>query len=141
MKANDNLLSENVLLPLPPLPEAKTDMDVYVRFMRHLRHVANSRMEIKVLTAIQFVADMMDLPDADIAKMLVDVGLRAPRMAFPATYLEYADNALMRDDWETGAASEALKDLHAHWCRIGEDRFAGFKRYYPTLADDLFTRA
>lgn len=141
MKANDNLPTERVLLPLPPFsPQAKFEMDVYARFMRHLRHVANSRDDIKVLSAIQFVADMMDVQDDEIAKVLVDHGLRAPRVAFPATYLEFIDNSLMRNEWEPGAASEAIKELRDHWGRIGEDRFAGFKRYYPTLADDIFTR-
>ena len=143
MKANDNLPTNNdrVLLPLPPLTaEAKFEMDVYARFMRHLRHVANSRDDIKVLSAIQFVADMMDVQDDEIAKVLVDHGLRAPRVSFPANYLEYVDNALMRDDWETGAASAPLKDLREHWGRIGEDRFAAFKRYYPSISEDMFTR-
>ena len=142
MKANDNLPTNNerVLLPLPPSLDAKFEMDVYARFMRHLRHVANSREDIKVLSAIQFVADMMDAQDDEIARVLVDQGLRAPRVSFPANYLEFADNALMRDDWEAGAASTSLKDLRDHWGRIGEDRFAAFKRYYPTLSEDLFTR-
>lgn len=141
MKANDNLIIERVLLPLPPLsPEARVEMDVYARFMRHLRHVANSRMEIKVLSAIQFVSDMMDMPDAEIAKILVDQGLKAPRIAYPAAYLEFADNALMREDWEAGAANAALKELRDHWGQIGEDRFAAFKRYYPSLTEEMFTR-
>lgn len=143
MKANDNLSTNNerVLLPLPPVSvEAKFEMDIYARFMRHLRHVANSREDIKVLSAIQFVADMMDVQDDEIAKVLVDHGLRAPRVAFPANYLEYVDNALMRDDWEHGAASSSLKELREHWGSIGEDRFAAFKRYYPSIAEDMFTR-
>ncbi len=145
MKANDNLPVERVTLPVPALshstsPDSKFEMDAYARFMRHLRHVANSRDEIKVLSAIQFVADMMDVQDAEIAKILVDQGLRAPRMALPATYLEFADNALMREDWEAGSASSSLKELRDHWNSIGEDRFAGFKRYYPSLAEDLFSR-
>lgn len=141
MKANDNLPVERVCFPLPPVsPDAKLEMDVYARFMRHMRHVANSRDEIKVLSAIQFVADMLDLEDAAVARIMVDHGLRAPRIAFPAAYLEFADNALMRDDWEVGAASDSLKDLQSHWGRIGEDRFAAFKRYYPAISEDLLTR-
>jgi len=143
MKANDNLptTTERVLLPLPPLaPEAKTEMEIYMRFMRHLRHVANSREDIKILSAIQFTADMMDLQDAEIAKTLVDLGLRAPRLAFPATYLEFTDSAAMREDWEIGSASQTVKELQDHWGKIGEDRFAAIKRYYPSLTEDLFTR-
>ena len=141
MKANDNLLSESVILPIPEInADAKTDMEIYARFMRHLRTVANSRMEIKVLTSIQFVADMLDLPDAQITKALVDMGLRAPRMALPSDYLDHADACLMREDWEVGAANPALKSLQSHWNTIGEDKFAAFRRFYPSLVPDAFER-
>ena len=51
-----------IALPLPPSSTASNaeEMDVYARFMRHLRHVPNNRMEIKILSAIQFTADMLD---------------------------------------------------------------------------------
>ncbi|MBL8638085.1 MAG: hypothetical protein JNN09_06275 [Alphaproteobacteria bacterium] len=139
MKANDNKLeTEKVILPMPPLSrEARYEMDVYARFMRHLRCVPSSRMEIKVLSAVQYVADMMDAADGEIAKTLVDLGLRAPRMAFPVEYIDFVDNALMREDWEVGSASASIKELQAHWGRIGEDRLAGFRRYYPALAENF----
>lgn len=145
MKANDNLLTDRVVLPVPEIrdmnhADARHEMEIYTRFMRHLRNVANSRMEIKILTSIQFVADMMDLPDSQVAKTLVDLGLRAPRIALPSDYLDHADACLMRDDWEIGAANSALKSLQNHWGRIGEDRFAAFRRFYPTLAENIFSR-
>ena len=134
MKANDNLTCDKVLLPVPEAEgQSNLEMEIYARFMRHLRNVANSRMEIKVLTSIQFVADMMDLTDAQVSKTLVDMGLRAPRMALPGDYLDHADACLMRDDWEIGAANTALKSLQNHWFRIGEDKFAAFKKFYPSL--------
>ncbi len=137
MKANDNSLTESVVLPVPEIhmaTAAKNEMEIYARFMRHLRIVPNSRMEIKILASIQFVADMLDLPDAQVTKALVDMGLRAPRMALPGDYLDHADACLMRDDWDIGAANAALKSLQDHWGRIGEDRFAAFRKFYPTLA-------
>lgn len=125
---------KNITLPLPPEGAYDaSEMDVYARFMRHLRHVPSSRLEIKVLSAIQFTADMMGHSDAHIAKLLVDLGLRAPRMAFPADFLEYADNALMREDWEVGAPSRGLSELQTYWAQIGEDQFAAFKRQYSLL--------
>jgi len=134
MKANDNLSPELVELPIPEInTHSNSDMEIYARFMRHLRHVANSRMEIKVLSSIQFVSDMLDLSDAQVTKTLVDMGLRAPRMALPTEYLDHADACLMRDDWEIGAANNALKALHSHWCKIGEDKFAAFRKFYPSL--------
>ena len=140
MKANDNLLIESVILPIPETNATKDDMEIYARFMRHLRIVANSRMEIKVLASIQFVADMLDLNDSQVTKTLVDMGLRAPRMALPSDYLDHADTCLMRDDWEVGAANSALKSLQDHWAKIGEDRFAAFRRFYPTLAENIFIK-
>lgn len=135
MKANDNCLSDRIVLPVPEVSahDNKMDMEIYARFMRHLRTVANSRMEIKVLASIQFVADMLDLPDSQVAKTLVDMGLRSPRMALPTEFLDHADASLMRDDWEVGAANPALKSLQEHWGKIGEDRFAAFRKFYPSL--------
>ena len=136
--------TDRVELPLPPryqeTAEAKMEMEIYARFMRHLRLIHNSRMEIKVLGAIQYVADMMDIQDGQVAKTLVDLGLRAPRMAFPAVYLEYADCASLRSPWDVAAPNKSLRELHEFWGRIGEDRFAAFQRSYPLLSEELFCR-
>ena len=131
--------ANRIALPLPPQSLFETaDMDVYVRFMRHLRCVPNSKEDIKILSAIQFTSDMMDYSDAHIAKILVDLGLRAPRMAFPADFLTFVDAALMRSDWEVGGASTALRELKDHWDAIGEDKFAAFRREYDVLTEGTF---
>lgn len=116
-------------LPLPPpsTEERKDDMAIYARFMRHLRHVPNSRVEIKILSAIQFTADMMDLSDAHVAKVLVDLGLRAPRVAFPADFLSFIDQALMRSPLDIGGPNAQMVELRDFWNSIGEDKFAAFK--------------
>ncbi len=132
---------ERINLPAPPCdPQARAEMDIYVRFIRHLRHVPNTRADIKILSAIQFIADMTDHSDAHVAKVLVDLGLRAPRMAFPAEFLEYADQALMREKWELGGPSNTLLALKNHWNRIGEDRLHGIRRRLSILDDLLTTR-
>ena len=107
-----------VVLPLPPqISCAGDDMEIYGRFMRYLRHVPNSRVDIKILSAIQFTADMMNYSDAQVAKILVDMGLLAPRMAFPADFLTYADAALMRSGWVVGGPTAGLINLKNHWDR------------------------
>jgi hypothetical protein len=111
------------------------DAAVYSRFMRHLYCVPNRRMEIKILSAIQFTADMIGHSDAHVSKVLVDMGLRAPRMAFPAEFLRYADQALMRTGWEVGAPSPGLIELRAHWDAIGDDKFAAFRGDYAPRAE------
>ena len=135
MTQTDTAKTTTIALPLPPEMSADNEMGVYAKFMQHLRHVPNSRMEIKVLSAIQFTADMMDHSDAHVAKLLIELGLRAPRMAFPAEFLTFADQALMRNDWDVGGPTSALYELQEYWNVSGEDKFAAFKGDYPLLSE------
>lgn len=123
----------NTELPIAPSMDAAAEMEIYARFMGHLRHVPNSRMDIKVLSAIQFTADMMDYTDAQVSKILVDLGLRASRAALPADFLKFTDAALMRSDWDVGGPSAALHDLKSYWDRTGEDKFAAFRGGHSLL--------
>lgn len=122
--------SDRIVLPLPPShgEEARFEMEVYARFMRHLRHVPNSRMEIKILSAIHFTSDIMDTSDALVSKTLADLGLRAPRKAFPMTFLDFVDKSTMRSGWDLGSPPASVSALKRHWDEIGEDRFATLMR-------------
>lgn len=143
LKSNDNTATGGgtMVLPLPPTDrDATAEMEIYARFMRHLRMVPSSRAEIKVLSAIQFTADMMDIGDALVAKTLVDLGLRAPRRALPAAYLDHVDRSLMRSGWDVGGPSAATLSLKEYWDGIGEDPFAPFRRDYPRVHEPVTTR-
>lgn len=120
---NTQTISERVILPLPPTmgQDTRFEMEVYARFMRHMRSVPHSRMEIKILSSIQFTADMMDTSDALITKTLADLGLRAPRRAFPVTFLDFVDKSVMRMNRDTGTPPPSVVKLHSHWKKIGED--------------------
>lgn len=126
-----------VVLPLPPqsLASETDEHAFYAWFMRHLRQVPNSRMEIKILSAIQFTADLLGYSDAHVSKALVDMGLRAPRLAFPSDFLSFADSCLMRSGWDVGGPSASLLDLKRHWDSIGEDKFAAFRGDYSLLSE------
>ena len=65
---------------------------------------------------------MMDYTDAQITKMLVDMGLRVGRDGLPADYLDFADASLMRSGWDIGGPSKGLAELKAFWDEIGEDK-------------------
>lgn len=130
---------ERIVLPVPSLDISEKDAQaIYAKFMRHLRHVPNSRTEIKVLSAIQFTADMLNYSDAHVSKILVDLGLRASRMAFPAEFLRFTDNALMRSGWDVGGPTPALVDLKRHWDHIGEDKFAFVNLDCGFVQEDAF---
>lgn len=128
--------TERTVLPLPPSPgkEARFEMEVYARFMRHLRQVPNNRMDIKILSSIQFTADVMDTSDALVARTLVDMGLLAPRAALPVSFLDFVDNCFRRAVWDgrMELPQAALVELKRHWDRIGENGAVGpggWKRY------------
>lgn len=121
LKSNDNFTSSNIQLPLPPegtatdVMKSSVEMEIYARFMRHLRLVPNGKAEIKVLSAIQFTADMLDMGDAIVSKTLVDMGLRAPRHSFPAEYLNFIDSAMQRNNWQVGSPSNNSIALEKYW--------------------------
>jgi len=130
--------SSDIVLPqFPDLDTAQRsdDQDIYVRFMRHLRAVPNSQPVVKVLSAIQFTADFLGYNDAQVAKTLVDMGLRAPRRALPAEFLEYVDQALMRLDWQVGGAPQSVQHLADYWHVLGEDPFIRARREHVLLEE------
>ena len=59
-------------------------------------------------------------------------------MAFPADFLKFMDQAMMRDGWEVGAPSEGMRELKSYWDCTGEDKFAPFKGDYPLLEARVF---
>lgn len=120
----------HILLPLPPLEaideNAKFEMDIYVRFMRCLRSVSNLRRETAILTSLQFVSDMMEMPIKEVVEILVDLGLRAPRTAFPESYVKLIDQSTMQDIYDVRCADFPLRDLRHHWFAIADDKFHSF---------------
>ena len=95
-------------------------------FYQCLREATHSRPDVCVLQAIQRTADITMNSDAYVAKILVEKGLRAPRMAFPGEYLDHVITALARHPHHMGSASETDRDLYAHWLSIGDDPFEEF---------------
>ncbi|PZO89089.1 MAG: hypothetical protein DI626_00035 [Micavibrio aeruginosavorus] len=72
------------------------------------------------MSAIQFTADMLDMNEAYVSKTLADMGLRAPRRAFPEAYLSHVSEALTRANWEVGGPSASTIDMKRFWDDIGD---------------------
>ncbi len=145
-------LADQIILPMPPAltdlaagQDTRFEMEIYARFMRHLRDVPNSRAEIKILASIQFTADMMDIGEELVAKILVDLGLRAPRRAFPCGFLDFFDKCMLRRSWglqdvngDLSGPPAAVLALKDHWDVIGEARFGSLPIQYAVFNEGLF---
>lgn len=130
--------ASHIILPNPEEDNVATpEREVCIRFLRHLSAVPNSSLNIKILSSIQFTADFQGYSDAHTSKVLVDHGLRAPRAAFSADYLEHVDKALMRDSWEVGSPTRPTQALAQYWIANGEDIFEGVDRSYPLLDETI----
>ena len=108
---------------LPFTTHSHSDSDeraLYEHFMKHMQNVPHNRLEIRILSTIHFTADTFGYSDAYVARILVDCGLRAPRMAFPQDFLSFADNSLKRSRFEQNSPSRSLTELQNHWIKIGE---------------------
>ena len=120
--SSSSCLDERIIWPMPPAPDRirPSEIDLYVRFMRHVRAAIITRPEMRVLSALQFVADVTGLEDSEVALQLVEMGLRAPRAAFPASFLAALDPIGHQAVFGGGAIGAGVADLLAHWKLIGE---------------------
>lgn len=65
-------------------------------------------------------AEFLSMGEDAVAKILVDLGLRAPQMAFPASFLRFCDQTLKRAAGEMTSSLQIVKALYRHWMAIGE---------------------
>ncbi|PCK00367.1 MAG: hypothetical protein COA45_00875 [Zetaproteobacteria bacterium] len=133
--------TDKITLPHPDRAHVMPEQwSIYTRFIGHMRHVPVSRMEIKILSAIQFTADMIDISDAHTAKELVDMGLRAPRIAFPIEFLDYMDSALLRCGFDIGAPSKEMIELRDQWFTYKEQpNFTSFRHVHHIIKEDILS--
>jgi len=111
---------------LPHLTD-QTDSDrqeIYMAFIRALRDAPHRRMEVRVLCAIHAAADATGNSDAYATRVLVDLGLRAPRLALPGDFLEHADTHLLRGQPGPVPVPQSYIDLAGHWQALGDGLYA-----------------
>lgn len=93
--------------------------DLYEHFIFHIRNSNVHLMELRIFEAIQSAAVNMGISNAFAAATLVDLGLRAPRKAFPASFLDYADKA--RAAGRSHETAPSLMALNDHWYVLREN--------------------
>jgi hypothetical protein len=112
-----------VILPCLPEHAGPTERDIYMSFIRAVREGPSRRMEVRILTAIHRAADQTDNSDAYVSRVLTDLGLMAPRLAFPGDFLDHIDANLVRSRPLRSVPASYLALAH-HWAAIGEDLYA-----------------
>lgn len=113
-----------IILPCLPESAGKYERDIYMAFIHALREGPHRRMEVRILTSIHRAADATDNSDAYVSRVLADMGLMAPRLAFPGDFLDHVDASLIRERPLMGSVPAAYTALASHWRAIGEDLYA-----------------
>lgn len=129
--SNEDL--SDYILPISSANRESFEAQICQRFLRSLREVFSGRMDLKILVSIRNVAQDMNCSEAHVSKILVDYGLRAPRSAFPQSFLKHIDEAMHMKPIMIGAASYSYKDLYDHW-RVVEGH-GHIKTAYSYAAD------
>lgn len=77
-------------MPLPP-HESSPDYPYYQAFLHSMNRSEGVSIADKIAQAIDMTADFTQTSSAHIARLLVDYGLRAPRNAFPPSFVQFIE--------------------------------------------------
>lgn len=116
--------------------------EIVQMFHHCYRESVQNRSEIKILSSIHMVADISGHGDAYVAKLLVDHGLRAPRLAFPQDFLDHVDQSCLRQGRNHfSTLSGTYRSLTDFWVRCGDDIFAFLRQTYKQPSIPSFLNA
>lgn len=77
-------------MPLPP-HENSPDYPYYQAFLHSMNRTDGASIAHKIAQSIELTANFTQTSPAHIARLLVDYGLRAPRHAFPDSFVSFID--------------------------------------------------
>lgn len=120
---NTSRKATRIILPCLPESAGGIEREIHLAFFKSFREGPHRRMETRILTAIHRAADVTDNSDAYVSRVLVDMGLMAPRLAYPGDFLDHVDATLLRDR-PLRTVPPAYLALTAHWAAIGEEGYA-----------------
>jgi len=113
-------------MPVPPV-DSSPDMPYYQAFVHAMNRTKAPSIAEKLRTAIALTAELTQTSPAHIARLLVDYGLRAPRNAFPDSFVDYVESRpapksfvpvtavdtdviALKDFWQTLLAAKATAE-------------------------------
>lgn len=130
-----------IILPCLPQSASEPVREIYMAFLRAFREGPQRRMETRLLTAIHRAADVTENSDAYVSRVLCELGLMAPRLAYPGDFLDHVDATMVRDR-PLLSVPPAYLALVQHWAAIGEELYdpflhAGHTQGFRTVAERI----
>jgi hypothetical protein len=116
-----SLMQPLYTMPVPPV-ENHPDHDYYQPFVRAMNRLPRQTATgEKLLSAIAQTATTMGTSESHVARLLVDYGLRAPRDAFPASFVEFVDRyPIPRNAVERAALDTDVIELKDFWTSLAQ---------------------
>ena len=106
-------------MPVPPTASSP-DLIYHQAFIRAMNALESDDLSAKIYSAIDRAAVMTETSPAHLARLLVSYGLRAPRNAFPDSFIGYVETYTKTLNDNTSLAMVQHHDiieLHDSWTR------------------------
>ena len=102
------------------IPYPNMDTDPFLlrcngTFMTYFHNIKSDDPAFKTYCAIHFAAEELHNSAENIARMLVEIGLRAPIEAFPKSFTNYIEEKQDRERWDLNGLTTAQKELASLW--------------------------
>jgi hypothetical protein len=109
-------------MPVPP-SHSSPDMPYYQAFVHAMNRTKAPSIAQRLREAIEATANTSKTSPAHIARMLVDYGLRAPRNAFPDSFVDYVESRPAPQNLVERAASKGdVIELKNFWLTETSDQ-------------------
>lgn len=102
------------------IPYPKADTDPFLLrcngvFMTYFHNIKSDDPAFKTYCAIHFAAEELHNSAENIARMLVEIGLRAPIEAFPKSFTTYIQEKQDKEKWDLNGLTTSQKELADIW--------------------------
>ena len=89
--------------------------EYYPEFIKNLRDIGRGSKSDKVKAAIKLTAETLHISPEFVARCLVEIGVRAPKSAFPRNFVAFINGRKDKSIWEQDSLTTAQRDLLNSW--------------------------
>lgn len=100
---------------LTPDVSVQSGDDFYPVFLKSLREIGREIKSDTIRKAIKITAETMHISPEAASRYLVELGIRAPRSAFPRDFVRHIETRKDRSVMEQDSLTSAQRDLVSLW--------------------------